>query len=258
MITAQDIRERTFKKSKIGGYDMEEIDEFLEAIADELTAAQKESAVLKSKMKVLVDKIEEYRGNESALNQAVLSAQKLAVQIENDAKERAAKLISDAEEERQAKLSGIAEQVKAENLKLDAAKAESAKFLDGIKAMYSAHLKKISAITDDDSFAELEKTIAPAKKEVKEDVAKATQKVEEDVVKVAQKVEEDVKVSPVANAVRAEASKVEQDIDATFKEIEKNVSKIEPKPAVQMDLSKDLEGIFPPVKDPDSTQPFTL
>ena len=63
MITAQDIREKTFEKSKFGGYDMAEVDDFLEELANDLTASQKEVAVLKSKMKVLVSKIEEYRGN---------------------------------------------------------------------------------------------------------------------------------------------------------------------------------------------------
>ena len=88
MITAQDIREKTFEKARFSGYDMASVDNFLEELAEDVTATQKENAVLKSKMKVLVDKIEEYRANEDALNMAVLSAQKLAVQIENDARAR--------------------------------------------------------------------------------------------------------------------------------------------------------------------------
>ena len=93
MITAQDIREKTFEKAKFGGYDMASVDDFLEELAEDVTAAQKENAVLKSKMKILVDKIEEYRANEEALNMAVLSAQKLAVQIESEARERARAMI---------------------------------------------------------------------------------------------------------------------------------------------------------------------
>ena len=97
MITAQDIREKTFEKSRMNGYDMASVDDFLEEIAEDISSAQKENAVLKSKMKVLVDKIEEYRANEEALNMAILSAQKLAVQIESEARQRAASMIEDAE-----------------------------------------------------------------------------------------------------------------------------------------------------------------
>ena len=99
MITAQDVREKTFEKSKFGGYDMAEVDEFLEEIANELTSSQKEIGVLKGKMKVLVSKIEEYRSNESALNQSILSAQKLAQQIESEAREKAAVMIRDAQQQ---------------------------------------------------------------------------------------------------------------------------------------------------------------
>ena len=57
MITAQDIREKTFEKSRMNGYDMSSVDDFLEELAEDVSSAQKENAVLKSKMKVLVDKI---------------------------------------------------------------------------------------------------------------------------------------------------------------------------------------------------------
>ena len=74
MITAQDIREKGFEVVRFNGYDRDTVDDFLEELADDVAATQKENAVLKSKMKVLVDKIEEYRANEEALNNAILSA----------------------------------------------------------------------------------------------------------------------------------------------------------------------------------------
>ena len=91
MITAQDIREKTFATVRRDGYDMDVVDAFLDELANETEVAQKENAVLKSKMKILVDKIEEYRANEEAAQRALLSAQKLAIQIEGDARARAAR-----------------------------------------------------------------------------------------------------------------------------------------------------------------------
>ena len=111
MITAQDIREKTFEKSRMNGYDMASVDDFLEELAEDIGASQKENAVLKSKMKVLVDKIEEYRANEEALNMAILSAQKLAVQIESEARQRAAAMIEDAERQVKAKVGSIQDDV---------------------------------------------------------------------------------------------------------------------------------------------------
>ena len=146
MITAQDIREKTFEKSRIGGYDMASVDDFLEELADDITASQKENAVLKSKMKVLVDKIEEYRANEEALQMAVLSAQKLAVQIENDARARAAAMIEEAERQVKARTGNIEDEVKRQELRLAEASAASEKFIESMRAICNAQLSNLEAI----------------------------------------------------------------------------------------------------------------
>ena len=147
MITAQDIREKTFEKARIGGYDMASVDDFLEELADDITASQKENAVLKSKMKVLVDKIEEYRANEEALNLSILSAQKLAVQIEADARARAAGMIADADRQVKASLGSISEQTELEEKRLAAAKAVTAKYFDAIRTLTAAQIKKLDSIS---------------------------------------------------------------------------------------------------------------
>ena len=146
MITAQDIREKTFEKARFSGYDMASVDDFLEELAEDVTATQKENAVLKSKMKVLVDKIEEYRANEDALNMAVLSAQKLAVQIENDARARASAMLAEADKQVKAKVGSIAEQTAAQEKRLADAKAATAKFFDGVRALCNTQLKNIDSV----------------------------------------------------------------------------------------------------------------
>ena len=147
MITAQDIREKTFEKSKFGGYDMVQVDEFLEELADDLTNSQKEVAVLKSKMKVLVDKIEEYRNNESALNKSILSAQKLAQEIETEARDKAAKVVADAEKKADETVGSITARAEFEEKRLAAAEAATAKFFDGIRAMCNAQLRNLDSIS---------------------------------------------------------------------------------------------------------------
>lgn len=222
MITAQDVREKTFEKSKFGGYDMPEVDDFLEEIAEELSNTQKETAVLKSKMKVLVDKIEEYRNNESALNQSIISAQKLAQQIENDAREKADKMIADAEKKVQDTLGDITEKTEIEEKRLAAAQAASAKFLDGIRAMCNAQLKNIDNLSNGTPAS----TGAP----------KA--------------------VSPAPKAAKHASAPV--DVDKAVRNIEASVSKIKAEPSVQMDLSDEMEKPYNPFEGLDSTQPFTL
>ena len=61
MLTPQDIQDKVFAKAVFGGYDMTTVDDFLEDVMAVYAALYKESAVLKSKIKVLVEKVEEYR-----------------------------------------------------------------------------------------------------------------------------------------------------------------------------------------------------
>lgn len=149
MITAQDIREKTFEKVRLNGYDMAAVDDFLEELADEITAAQKENAVLKSKMKVLVDKIEEYRANEETLNMAILSAQKLAVQIEGDARTRADKMIADAEAQVQERVGSIEAETKAYERRLNEAQVATGKYFESVRALCLGQLDKLDAISKD-------------------------------------------------------------------------------------------------------------
>ena len=54
MTTPQEIREKSFDKARsmFGGYDMGVIDDYLEELADDFEALQKENSVLKGKMKL--------------------------------------------------------------------------------------------------------------------------------------------------------------------------------------------------------------
>ena len=180
MITAQDIREKTFEKSRMNGYDMASVDDFLEELAEDISSAQKENAVLKSKMKVLVDKIEEYRANEEALNMAILSAQKLAVQIESEARQRAAAMIEDAERQVKAKVGSIEEHTAAEERKLTLAQNATKSFLAKAREVCSAQLNQLAAINGElDLPEDAPAEAAPAAPEI--DIDEAVRSIEEGV-----------------------------------------------------------------------------
>ena len=78
MMTPQEVSEHAFAKASFGGYNMAMVDEFLDLLTADYTSLYKENAVLKSKMKVLVEKVEEYRSTEDAMRKALLTAQRMA------------------------------------------------------------------------------------------------------------------------------------------------------------------------------------
>ena len=86
MFTPQQLEQVSFNRATFGGYDMQAVDEFLEPLMEDYVTLYKENALLKSKMKVLVSKVEEYRATEDAMRSALLAAQKMAATMVEDAK----------------------------------------------------------------------------------------------------------------------------------------------------------------------------
>ena len=96
MFTPQQIDQISFDKATFGGYVMEQVDEFLEPLTEDYVTLYKENALLKSKMRVLVGKLEEYRKNEAAMKEAVVTAQKTCDKMVREAEAKAAQLLSNA------------------------------------------------------------------------------------------------------------------------------------------------------------------
>jgi len=96
MFTPQQIDQISFGRSTFGGYDMQQVDEFLEPLTEDYVTLYKENALLKSKMRVLVGKLEEYRKNEASMKEAVANAQKTCDKMVMEAEAKCAKMMSQA------------------------------------------------------------------------------------------------------------------------------------------------------------------
>ncbi len=134
MITAQDIQEKAFERAG-KGYNMEQVDEFLDEMAEDFAAMSKENAALKSKMKMLVQKVDEYRQTEDSMRLALLSAQKLSAQIESDAKEKADAILADAQDYANKLTRETADGMANEAAKLEEAKKATNRFFDHMRTV---------------------------------------------------------------------------------------------------------------------------
>ena len=96
MFTPQQIDQISFSKSTFGGYNMQQVDEFLEPLTEDYVTLYKENALLKSKMRVLVGKLEEYRKNEAAMKEKIANAQRTCDKMVMEAEAKCAKMLSNA------------------------------------------------------------------------------------------------------------------------------------------------------------------
>ena len=96
MFTPQQIEQISFGKATFGGYNMDDVDEFLEPLCEDYVTLYKENALLKSKMRVLVGKLEEYRKNEAAMKEAVAEAKKTCDKMVHEAEVKCQQMMASA------------------------------------------------------------------------------------------------------------------------------------------------------------------
>ena len=148
MLTPQEVSGRAFSKAAFGGYNMAMVDEFLDELTDDYTSLYKENAALKAKLKVLVDKVEEYRATEDSMRAALLTAQRMANTMVEEAEEKKKTMLAGAEDEARAKIGALQSDVELEQRRLNAAKAATAEFLQKTRELAQAQLALIERAPD--------------------------------------------------------------------------------------------------------------
>jgi len=157
MFTPQEIQEKTFVKAVFGGYDMQTVDEFLEPLTEDYITLYKENAVLKSKMKVLVEKLEEYRAQEQSMRKAILTAQRSAEAMVAEAEKKAAKLMNEAQAAAQSKAADTSavtakadEVVRREEERMNNAKRTAQNFIEVLEQDIRGHLELLEKLKKED------------------------------------------------------------------------------------------------------------
>ena len=127
MLTPQEVSTHAFTKAMMGGYNMAAVDEFLDVLTDDYTTLYKENAALKAKLKVLVDKVEEYRATEDSMRATLLTAQRMADTIVREAEAKRDEMLAEAQIKRDHLLADAesSAKVKIARYEQDVAEAEA-------------------------------------------------------------------------------------------------------------------------------------
>lgn len=148
MLTPQEVSERAFQKASFGGYNMGQVDEFLDILTGDYSALYNENAVLKNKMKVLVDKVEEYRATEEAMRKALLAAQRMADDLVKEAEQKKDDMLAQTERDASARRTELARELEAEEYRLKKAKEETAAFVEKVRALHAQEAEYLSHLEE--------------------------------------------------------------------------------------------------------------
>ena len=153
MFTPQQIDQVSFSRATFGGYDMQAVDEFLEPLTEDYITLYKENALLKSKMKVLVSKLEEYRKNEASMKDAIVNAQKTCDKMVKEAEAKCTQMLSDANDAAAENAKNADALIAAENARVEEAKKIAVKKIDELQEQIKSCVNALEKLRVDPALS---------------------------------------------------------------------------------------------------------
>ena len=173
MLTPQEVSTHAFSKAVMGGYNMAMVDEFLDELTDDYTSLYKENAALKAKLKVLVEKVEDYRATEDSMRATLLTAQKMADSIVHEAEAKRDEILVQAESSAREKIGQLRQEVEAAEERLRQGQMDLAKFISAARELCDRELKFLEQLPT----LPVEAEIPPSQPETAETVEQIEEKV---------------------------------------------------------------------------------
>ena len=96
-ITPMDIRQQQFTVKMFRGFDVQEVDTFLDDLAGDYETLLKENALLKEQLQVLEERTRGLEDRERVLQETLVTTQKVVEEMKENARREAALMVREAE-----------------------------------------------------------------------------------------------------------------------------------------------------------------
>ncbi|HBM79825.1 MAG TPA: cell division protein DivIVA, partial [Clostridiaceae bacterium] len=148
-ITPMDINNKEFKKS-FRGYDIDDVDDFLEQVVEDYEKLFKENGALREKMATLSEKIEHYSKIEMTLQNTLVLAQGAADQAKSNSQKEAELIIKNANDTAQRIIDQAHTEVVRITSEYEKVKKEFQLFKSKYKNFIQTQLDILSEIDDEE------------------------------------------------------------------------------------------------------------
>ena len=147
MLTPVDIDNKTFKKTKIGGYDIADVEDFLVKVMEDYEFLYKENSELKEKLYNIENSVSYYKSIEDGINKTVENAQSSADDIKAAAQKEAERIKQQAEADAKNNLESLKIEIAKKEFELEEKKKQMQIYRIKVSSMLEGQLK---ILNDDD------------------------------------------------------------------------------------------------------------
>jgi cell division initiation protein len=139
-ITPLDIQQKQFS-SRLKGFDMEEVDSFLELIREEMEELLRENSNLREESKRFEKQLKDYKNIETTLKDTLISTQQMVEDYKNTAKKDAELIKKESELRAEEILRGAQDQVVKIHEDITDLKGIRRHFKEELKRLIESHLR---------------------------------------------------------------------------------------------------------------------
>jgi cell division initiation protein len=139
-ITPLDIQQKQFS-TRFRGFDMEEVDSFLELIREEMEELLRENANLREEARRFEKQLKEYKNIETTLKDTLISTQQMVEEYRNTAKKEADLIIKETELKADVMLREAQEKVVKIHEDITDMKGVRRHFKEELKRLIESHLR---------------------------------------------------------------------------------------------------------------------
>ena len=111
MITPLDIENKKFSKQMMNGYNVDEVDEFLDLVTAEYEKMYKENTEFRARIEQLDEDLVHYKSIENTLQSTLMMAQSTAEEVKKVAKQQADQIIADAQMNARQSADGLQQEI---------------------------------------------------------------------------------------------------------------------------------------------------
>lgn len=145
MLTIDEIKNISFRKATLsGGYRAEDVDAFIDEVIATFEQQKKEKTNLVHKIDVLATRVEQYRADEETVRNALLASQKVSDACIKEAKDKAAKIVRDAERKAQVLVADANRMTAKEKENYLQLQADAVNLRSELIELYKSHIQSIS------------------------------------------------------------------------------------------------------------------
>ncbi len=149
MLTPLDIENKKFSKQMMNGYNVDEVDDFLDELTADYEKLYKENSEIKTKVEEMENNLSKYRNIETTLQNTLMIAQTTAEEVKSVAQKEADQILKNAQLEAKSSIEELNTQIIAKKQEFEEVKKQIDVYKAKIEALLISQLELLKDIKEE-------------------------------------------------------------------------------------------------------------